>query len=224
VAFSLHMLSLRRFRMRKPLLQNLEDPMLKSRGALSAAFLYVTSTCCAEAPSASNPAQMCRAVADNAQRLACYDRIYASPAPQTATQARDPAAAETAGAASSVNVPPPATAAPAARPLSASVTVAPEADTVAQFGRSAAQRRISAGQPTLPQKLESITGTVTELHREANGEFVVALDNSQVWRQIELDSRAWPEKGDTVTIRRALLGSFLLVTPDHRATRVHRIL
>ncbi len=198
--------------------------MLESRGALSATFLIIASTCCAEVPNARNPAEVCRAVADNAERLACYDRIYGSPAPQTAALARDPAAAEAAGVASPVTVSPPAIAAAAAMPLLAPVAAAPGADTVAQFGRSAAQRRASAGQPTLPPKLENITGTVTELHRDANGEFVVTLDNSQVWRQIELDSRAWPEKGDTVTIRRAALGSFLLVTPDHRATRVHRIL
>jgi hypothetical protein len=51
----------------------------------------------------------------------------------------------------------------------------------------------------------------------------VFLDNGQVWRQSEPDWWSPPQKGDRVTIRRGLLGSFMLVTADHLATHVRRL-
>jgi hypothetical protein len=52
---------------------------------------------------------------------------------------------------------------------------------------------------------------------------VVTLADGQVWAQLDPDTRAKLKVGDTVTIRRAALGSYLLVTPSGMATRVKRL-
>ena len=54
------------------------------------------------------------------------------------------------------------------------------------------------------------------------GELVVTLENNQVWVQIDVDNKARVKAGDTVTIKRGTLGSYLLVSPNGVATRVRR--
>jgi hypothetical protein len=52
---------------------------------------------------------------------------------------------------------------------------------------------------------------------------VVTLENGQVWTQIQVDVRARIAVGDTVTIKKAALGSHMLVTASRYATRVRRV-
>ena len=56
-----------------------------------------------------------------------------------------------------------------------------------------------------------------------NGVFVVTLDNGQTWIQTERDSRLQIAAQDSVTIRRASLGSHLLSAKQGIATRVKRL-
>lgn len=65
------------------------------------------------------------------------------------------------------------------------------------------------------------TGTVIGFGVAPNGRPTVTLDGGQVW---ELDN-ADPllAKGNSVTIKRASLGSFLLTTSTGRTHRVHRL-
>jgi hypothetical protein len=51
----------------------------------------------------------------------------------------------------------------------------------------------------------------------------VTLDNAQVWAQSEFNSQADVEIGDSVTVRRAAFGSYLLVTKAGIGTRVKRV-
>jgi hypothetical protein len=48
----------------------------------------------------------------------------------------------------------------------------------------------------------------------------VVLDNGQAWTFVEQDPRLRP--GDSVTIKRAALGSFLMMTPSRHSYRVQR--
>jgi hypothetical protein len=48
----------------------------------------------------------------------------------------------------------------------------------------------------------------------------LVLENGQTWRLIEPDPRVRP--GDAVTIKRAALGSYLLLTPSRRSYRIER--
>jgi hypothetical protein len=86
-----------------------------------------------------------------------------------------------------------------------------------QFGRPAKPAPAAAAAPA------SVTAAVTALDRLRDGKFVVTLDNSQVWSQSEINSQALVAIGDTVTVRRAALGSYLLVTKAGIATRVKRV-
>ena len=70
---------------------------------------------------------------------------------------------------------------------------------------------------------ESITGTVAAVGRRPAGELTVTLENGQVWTQVMVDQRARVAVGDTVTIKKAALGSHLLVTQGRYATRVRRV-
>ena len=150
--------------------------------------------CCYAAAAWSAPTDECRAITDDARRLACYDQLF--PRPPIPAQ--------------------PTTTRPGAGPQ-------PQPPPDPEFGLNEAQRRAAEGHPEQAKTGETISATVTDLRSTAAGDFIVTLDNGQVWRQIELDSWSPPKKGDRVTIRRGLLGSFLLITADHLTRRVSRV-
>lgn len=72
-------------------------------------------------------------------------------------------------------------------------------------------------------KLEHLTATVTKISHRRQGEFVMTLDNGQVWAQKHADSAFAVRVGDRVTIKTAAMGSYLLAPPSGRATRVTRV-
>jgi hypothetical protein len=70
---------------------------------------------------------------------------------------------------------------------------------------------------------KEITAMVSKIQHRADGELVVALDNGQVWRQIEPVAYFPLEVGDKVQISAGALASYFLAAPSKRATRVTRI-
>jgi len=150
----------------------------------------------------------CRVLTDDAQRLACYDQLF----PRSASPLRAPPEAD-------VTVP-----LATLPPTPAHVSENPKSDEVVQqFGLTAAQQSAAAGGTARAKTIEEISATVTALQHEPSGRFVVFLDNGQVWRQSEPDWWSPPQTGEHVTIRRGVLGSFMLVTADHLATHVGRV-
>ena len=142
--------------------------------------------------------QRCAGIGDDRSRLACYDAIF-----------RKPAAAATSTAV-----------AEAAAPSAASSTAAsPETD----FGLTEAAKQARDPEKAKNEMPESITGTVAAVGRRPDGELTVTLENGQVWTQVTVDQRARVAAGDTVTIKKAALGSHLLVTQGRYATRVRRV-
>jgi len=73
------------------------------------------------------------------------------------------------------------------------------------------------------KKVFSFTSPVTALERRRDGQFVATLENGQVWEQSEINSRAEVRVGDSITIRRGALGSYLLTTTAGIGTRVKRL-
>lgn len=71
--------------------------------------------------------------------------------------------------------------------------------------------------------LQSIEARVVAQRRRADGAIEITLDNGQTWLQLERTRSLRVRDGDRVTIRRAALGSFLLVTPARALIRVRRI-
>lgn len=158
----------------------------------------------AEHAAASDAPQRCAGIGDDRARLACYDAIYRKPAPS--------AASSTASATD---------AAPAAVAAETVATVA--ASPVNDFGLTEAAKRARDSERAQDQIYESITGKVAAVSQRPTGELTVTLESGQVWTQVTLDQRARVAVGDTVTIRRAALGSYLLVTQSRYATRVRRV-
>ena len=136
----------------------------------------------------------CADESDDAQRLRCFDAVVAN-----MRKAPPPAAT--------------VAAAPAAAPQPAAPTVTPEQ----KFG---ARGEIK---PDRHEDLSELNATVTALGAKPHGELIVTLDNAQVWAEIAANSRVKLKVGDTVKIERGALGSFSLIAPNGRSSKVSRI-
>ena len=155
------------------------------------------------AAAATTPADLgqCAAIAADAARLACYDRLAR----------RDGAAPGAAGSAAPAT-PAPATPAPAPAAGPASPATPPAGRS---FGLYAAEH------PAPPPAARSIDARVTGVGTGANGRMTVTLEGGQLWELFDADPLL--AAGDTVTITRASLGSFILQTPTRRSHRARRL-
>ena len=169
--------------------------------------LLATMTLMFHAAHADEP-QRCATMADDRARLACYDSIFGRPAAPPPLGAPSAAAPATGAVAGTV----------AAAPAVAAAAT-PETD----FGLTEAAKRAREPEGSGDRLPDSISGTVARVARQPAGEFVVTLENGQVWTQLQVDARARIAVGDTVTIKKAALGSHLLVTANRYATRVRRV-
>jgi hypothetical protein len=173
-----------------------------------------------------NSPQQCAAIGEDAERLACYDRIFRAPA--DTVPAVTGTGSSAAGAAATATVVPDAKVGVATNTAAgvapAVATAAPAAATPQDdFGLTEAAKQARLPEESRKKQPESVSGTVAKVARQPAGEFVVTLDNGQVWTQLQVDPRARVAVGDTVTIRKAALGSYLLVTASRYATRVRRV-
>jgi hypothetical protein len=173
----------------------------------------------------------CAAIASAQERLACYDALSNPPGPNAAPAAPAAAPPAMAPAAPTVAAPAapaqkPGTAAPApvaappvSVPVPAPAAAAPAAAAAADggnFGLSAAQQKIA---PTGP---ESIQAKVDHVYVNNASKSYVALDNGQTWTSTDGNFDLFD--GESVTIRRAALGSFMLVsTKSKRTYHVRRV-
>ena len=158
--------------------------------------------------------ESCARISDDARRLACYDGLAGRVRQGTAVAAAPSPAPATAPDTAAVLAPAPAAAG------AAPVAAAPVAvDRVAEFGLSDQARKERE-----PEKwVESVTARVTNVGQTASDRYVITLDNGQVWVQSETNTRAILAPGDTVTIKRAALGSFKLSGPRSVFWRVKRL-
>lgn len=138
-------------------------------------------------------AHPCAVIEDGQERLACYDAAFPRPVD---------------------------------RPVREEV---PDADSTQtdkrsqDFGLSEAQLRAREPERARDKRVELIEATVVGIRYRSSGERIITLDNGQVWLQTEVTVRGPLTEGDQVNIRRAALGSFMLVTPGRVALRVRRM-
>lgn len=152
----------------------------------------------------------CRSLANDAERLACYDRA----AGRILAQADAPAPAPAATA--------PASAAPTAAATTPATAAAPAA--ADNFGRE----RVQASEETKRQEQQTraigeLSATVTDIDTRMDGLMTITLDNGQVWRQTRPDSMFRLKTGDRIKIQPGALKSFILSGPGNRSTRVSRV-
>ena len=169
----------------------------------AALAVLVSATGFAPAKAADNTTEAllaCADESDDAQRLRCFDAAVAGLRKTSAAPATTAAAAQAA-------LP------PAATPAAATPAPTPEA----KFG---ARGDIK---PDRHEELNELTATVTALGAKPHGELIVTLDNGQTWAEIAPNPKIKVRTGETVKIKRGALGSFWLVAPNGRSSKVTRI-
>jgi hypothetical protein len=193
----------------------------------------------------------CSTVPEDMARLKCYDAQAAlrkkAAAPQAATtqaaqqpaaKAAVPASAPPVSAATS-SAPAPATAAAtssAPAPATTAATSRAPAATSAATGSSAAsspsdfgldpetvRRKQAAANPEAAPRPEQVVGRVKSVVTKPRGQYRITLEDGQVWEETQRTGGSPPEVGDTVTIRRGMLGSYFLSHSVGLALRVKRI-
>lgn len=165
----------------------------------SALLLLVVQSSVAANANIAEGVEACRRERDDAQRLACFDRVAAEMA-KMATAERQ----RTIAVAGSV----------------------PRPDKIADEnfgleGSELARKRDTEkeGQGLTPTRLAA---TVTAISKRPRGELIFTLDNGQVWAQKDPESYFPINVGDSVTILAGTLGSFRLIV-SKRSTRVTRV-
>jgi hypothetical protein len=151
---------------------------------------------------AAEPSHRCAGQAEDAQRLACYDAAFGKPR-ATATG-------------SSVPTPTPAVAATPA-PVSAAVRPVELPAAPVKNQKPDSRKDVAAPNPT------KVDSSIASLRRLRDNRYELTLANGEVWAQVEADPRAEMTAGDAITIRPALMGSFMMVTASGLRTRVKRV-
>jgi hypothetical protein len=185
-----------------------DDPMTAfgARARLTAAGVLIAALSAAAQPAAAAPAPTsqeraaelqrlidCRKLTDPTQRLACYDQ---------AAGALDQAEAK--------------------------------GDIVVVNREQARKVRRQAFGFTMPsitlfergEKAEEIAtadGVIASAHKALTGKWVIKLQDGGTWSQIDLtDIPIDPKPGQSVKIKRASMGSYLMTIGNQRAVKVHR--
>jgi hypothetical protein len=204
------------------------------RPTAKALTVLLLSAACMRAGAQAVPGSLhdCMSITSDKQRLACFDRemakldstgtkhgASASGDGKTNAQASTGNPTSDDGKTNTRTTGNPTSGAKATAPSAASLT--PERT----FGLSGDQiLQLEARQGgTPPAKLKSLTAQIASVSHNAEGRWVLTLDNGQVWRQTETRSfEASP--GAAVRISSGAMGSFWIETSKHNWTRVERVL
>jgi hypothetical protein len=184
---------------------------------LSVAIVGLALPAAAEVrPVDANELARCAAISSGNERLACYDALAVVAVPGIQITPATVASAA-GGTAAPATVPAPGAGAPAPATGTAAVPAAHSAnpDDPANFGLTQQQLKAAPAGPA------SIKATVSQITQDRLSHVYLVLDNGQTWGFSGTDARVRP--GDAVTIKRAALGSFLMVTPSRHSYRVERL-
>jgi hypothetical protein len=180
-----------------------------NQSTIAMALILAAAAITATAATSDSDMLRCAAIAARDARLDCYDALTH----QLSNKAAAPAAVQ-------IPATPPAPA-PARAPASDSPasTQAPAAAVVASdpknFGLTAAQ------QHTLDLGPQMITANISILSSNQKGETVVMLDNGQTWSLTDNDG--WLATGQAVRIKKAAMGSYLMLIPSNHSYHVRRL-
>jgi hypothetical protein len=169
---------------------------------LHAVLLLWVGAAASAGPSNDDMAR-CAAIQAPDSRLTCYDALAHQPADKVPVMAAKtaPVAAATAPVA-----------AVAVQPTTTGAAIAADPQ---NFGLTPAQTHTAEPGP------KSETAHVSIVSSDQSGRTFVVLDSGQTWTVLDPDGRL--SRGDAVTIKRAALGSFLMLTPSNHSYRVRRV-
>lgn len=183
--------------------------MLKPPSVLLPGIIFALSGGCAfaQAPPADaglrDQVRSCASLSDGASRLACYDEIGAGLAQADLQQG----------------------AAGASAPPEWSITLDRERVEALQretFGLSTPSiAQMLPGFGDRRSEVASVEATIARIIDHRDGSFTFIMDNGQRWTQTEPQRASNVRVGDTITIRRGLLGSFVL--SPQRGGAPHRV-
>ena len=105
---------------------------------------------------------------------------------------------------------------------SVEVSAATGPDAESLFGTSDAEAKRIVESSMAIEQISQIEAVVTDVRESATEKLTVALDNGQIWQQLD-SQRLLLKSGETVIIRKASLGSFLMEKQSgSRSIRVKR--
>lgn len=184
--------------------------------ARAAPLLGVSMAALSATPTTARDLARCAGIAAPDARLACYDALAGRAAPATAT-APTPASIAPPAAATANPTPTASTAPPTPAPVSTF------ASDPRNFGFSEAQQHAQAQPHAAPQGPAAIQARIAKMIDNRAGRAYLVLDNGQTWVFVDADADdARLSPGDPVTIKRASLGSFLLLTQSKHSYHVRR--
>ncbi|WP_372785214.1 hypothetical protein [Phenylobacterium sp.] len=74
-----------------------------------------------------------------------------------------------------------------------------------------------------PEEIANMEGKITAARQNNAGKWVIRLEDGATWSQIDTNEVPNPpQAGDTVTIRKAAMGSYMMSLGHHVAFRAHR--
>tara|TARA_R110000824_G_scaffold65622_8_gene170779 strand:+ start:320 stop:889 length:570 start_codon:yes stop_codon:yes gene_type:complete len=93
------------------------------------------------------------------------------------------------------------------------------------FGLTLPRIKLFDGDGDEGDQIEEIDGIVKSARTFRSGKWVIRLEDGAVWQQTDTPrgSMRDPKSGDSITIKRAALGSFMAKVNDGRAFKVKRI-
>lgn len=167
---------------------------------------FAAFTCLSWAAAQGLPSSLlaCRDIADDSERLECFDQAVAG---------IDESALASIGALKEDEI------------AAAEPALSPEE----RFGREDLQEAKEERRKDEKKELKSLAAKVVEIAQNRRGKYVVVLDNGQVWRQLKADTNSLliPSSDDeeiSVEIKRRFLGAHVLsLVGDNRSIRVERI-
>lgn len=74
-----------------------------------------------------------------------------------------------------------------------------------------------------PEEVATADGVIASAHKALTGKWVIKLQDGATWSQTDLTEIPLdPKPGQTVKIKRAAMGSYMMTIGNQRAVRVHR--
>ena len=182
----------------------------KPRRIFSGICLAVVCSIPSHLAFSNESAASCAGIADNMERLACYDSLFRK---VPATQPSPPATAKAQTPTHATDAAPPEHAANVA-PSEHATNVAPRES---EFGGEFKNQHSNNG----PKRLNAVVTGVTPLGR---GLYRLTLDNGQVWDTTQADWALAFHASNTVTISRMMLGNYLVSrTGEGHSVAVKRV-
>lgn len=189
-----------------------------------AAVVLVSQAVLAEPDSLGDRILACAEEADDARRLACYDREALTPSRagetvSTETEALPDVVAESAA-------PPVVVAEAAASPAAVTESATPPASDSAaldEFGMTPELARSKPEREEEPE-LSQISAKVVKVTKRPRGELTVTLDNGQTWTEKDAEYGFRVKVGDTIVIKKGgFSGAYRMVGRGRRASVMIRI-